>query len=191
MSKARLYLLVVVLALALVGGCTGAPGVTPTRPAPTATPVPPAAALLPSLPGYNQVEGQTLTAYIGTLSQGAAILAGQPELAATLGAVDRIVGCYQQVGAVRARLYSDQASPLSAGAIAIGDRKELLNPTNLFRCVVPNVAPNAQAPAIQPCTASYTLSRGGNDFYIIYAGTTTQVCQTFCSHLEGCTAHKP
>ena len=151
---------------------------------------PPAATLLPNLPGYAAVEGQTLTGYIGKLSGGAALLTGQPELAATLVAVDAIIGCYQQVGAVRARVYSSQASPLSAGAVAIADKKALLDPANLFRCVAPSLRPEVQAVKIEPCKASYTLTRDGNEFYILYAGTTQDICQAFCRNLEGCTAHR-
>jgi hypothetical protein len=131
-----------------------------------------------------------LTGYVGKLSGGAALLTGNPELAATLLAVDAVTGCYQQVGAVRARLYSNQASPLSAGAVAIADKKALLDPANLFRCLVPNLRPEAQVIKIEPCKASYTLTRDGNDFYILYAGTTLEICQAFCRNLEECTAHK-
>ncbi len=185
MLKFVTRLLAAIALVALLSGCDLLPG--------SATPAPPspAADLLPDLPGYTQVEGQTLTSYLGTLSGGAALLAGRPELAATLAAVDRIVGCYQQVGAVRSRLYSNQKSPLSAGTIAVADRNALLNPANFFQCVTPHTGPQIQSIKIQPCTANYTLSRGGNQFYILYAGTTLDICQTFCTHLEGCTAHKP
>ena len=151
---------------------------------------PPAAALLPKLAGYNTAEGQTLTSYIGKLSGGATLLTGHPELAATLTAVDAIIGCYQQVGAVRARLYSNQASPLSAGTVAVADRNALLDPANLFRCVSPNVAAGTQSVKIEPCQAGYTLKRDNNEFYILYAGTTAEICQAFCKNLDQCTAHK-
>jgi hypothetical protein len=185
MFKTGTKLFLAIAILALFGGCNQPPA--PSTP----TTEPPAAALLPTLSGYTEVEGQTLTSFIGKLSEGAALLAGNPELAATIAAVDGITGCYQQIGAVRARVYSNQASPLSAGTVAIGDRNALLDPANLFRCVAPNIGYRAESLTIKPCTASYTLSRGGNDFYILYAGTTPQVCQAFCTHLEGCTAHKP
>ena len=151
---------------------------------------PPAVTMLPNLPGYTVIEGQTLTGYIGKLSGGAALLTGQPELAVTLTAVDAIIGCYQQVGAVRARVYSSQASPLSAGAVAIGDKKALLDPANLFRCVAPSLRPEAQAVKLEPCKASYTLTRDGDEFYILYAGTTLEICQAFCKNLASCTAHR-
>lgn len=147
---------------------------------------PPAADMLPNLSGYNTIEGQTLTDYISTLAEGASLLAGQPELAATIAAVDGVISCYQQVGAVRARVYSKADAPLTAGTVAIADRNALLDPLNLFNCLL---APRGPESGFEPCTASYTLSRDDNEFYIVYAGTTGEMCQLFCSQLEGCTAH--
>lgn len=147
---------------------------------------PPPTDLLPDLPNYNTVEGQQLTGYISTLSGGAALLAGQPELAAAIAAVDGVIGCYQEVGAVRARAYSHRDDPLSAGAVAVANRNALLDPTNLFNCVGGGRMP---ASPIQPCTASYTREEGDNAFYVVYAGTTGAICHDFCSNLEGCTVH--
>lgn len=161
-------------------------GTTPLPPPPPT--VPPAQALLPTLSGYNTVEGQLLTDYISTLSEGAALLTGQPQLAATIGAVDAIVSCYQEVGAIRARLYSQQGAPLMAGTVAVADRNALLDPVNLFRCATP-FGNNTQALiTIEPCTGNYTLTRDDGVFYVLYAGTTPEMCQLFCSNLEGCTA---
>lgn len=174
----------VLLIVAVMSGCELLPG--------AATPAvePPAAAMMPQLEGYNTVEGQTLTSYIGKLSGGTLLLSGDPQLAVLLTAVDKIVGCYQQIGAVRARVYSNQANPLSAGTVAIADKKTLLDPVNLFKCVAPNVGPGAQSVKIEPCSANYTLKKSDNEFHILYAGTTTEICRAFCSNLEGCTAHK-
>lgn len=153
--------------------------------------IPPAEELLPDLSGYDTVEGEALTDYIGKLSGGAALLAGQPELALAVAAVDQVVDCYQAEGAVRTRAYSKQEDPLSAGIVAVGDRNELLDPKNLFKCVAPAIPDGGGAPmdqaTIEPCTASYILEReDGSVFYIIYAGTTGEICQTFCAALEGC-----
>jgi hypothetical protein len=146
--------------------------------------------MLPNLDGYNTVEGQTLTAYISTVSGGAALLSGQPQLAGTIAAVDQIVQCYQEVGAVRARVYNSQADPLLAGAVAIADRNAVRDPANFFRCVSPVPGPQARAAGgFEPCTANYTLEKETNAFYILYAGTKPELCQAFCSRLEGCTVH--
>lgn len=147
---------------------------------------PPVADMLPVLDGYNTIEGETLTGYISTLAGGASLLALQPELTATIAAVDGVITCYQQVGAARARVYSKEDAPLTAGTVAIADRNALLDPANLFSCLL---APRGPATGFEPCTASYTLPRDDNEFYIVYAGTTPDMCEAFCSQLEGCTAH--
>ncbi len=148
---------------------------------------PPAVAMMPDLPGYQTVEGETLTGYISNLAEGASMLAAQPEMAGAVLAVDHIVGCYQDLGAIQARLYINQNEPLEAGTVAIADRNELLNPVNLYKCVQPQIG---NAVEFQPCTGHYTLKKDGNEFYIIYAGTTANLCRTFCEHLEGCTVDK-
>lgn len=152
---------------------------------------PPAARLLPDLPAYRQVEGQTITAYIGALSEGAAILTGQPQLAVTVGALDRVVGCYQEVGGVRARVYSHAERPLEAGLVAVVDETQLNDPENLFRCVTPAALnlEGAEGTVIEPCTAAYTLIREEGVFHIIYAASTYSTCRDFCSNLERCEVH--
>ncbi|MBN1877270.1 MAG: hypothetical protein JXA33_23810 [Anaerolineae bacterium] len=172
----------------IVSGCQLLPALLPS---PTESPT---LDMLPALPEYNTVEDETLTDYISGLSQGASLLAGQPELAATALVVDQIISCYQDIGAVQARVYSHKEMPLSAGAIAIADQDALKDPINLFRCVVPAIqttgAATTQSVQIEPCSASYTLERDGNEFYIVYAGTTPDICQAFCTNLEGCTEHR-
>lgn len=190
MSKYMQFACLVALVV-LVSGCDMVPAVVAPKP----TPVPPAVEMLPTLDGYTIVEGQMLTDYISKLSGGAALLSGQPELTAMITAVDSIVKCYQEVGAARARIYSSQASPLSAGTVAIADRGALTDPVNFFKCVVPVVKPKigiqSALPEIKPCSANYTLTKNGNEFYVIYAGTTEEICQIFCSRLEGCPASQP
>lgn len=152
---------------------------------------PPAARLLPDLQTYRQVEGQTITSYIGALSEGAALLAVQPQLAVTIGAIDQVIDCYQDVGGVRARVYSRAEQPLQAGIVAVVDKTRVNDPDYLFRCVTPAALnlEGAEEPYFEPCTAAYTLEREDGTFYIIYAASSPEVCQAFCSALEGCTTH--
>lgn len=151
---------------------------------------PPAAQMLPDLPGYDTVEGETLTAYIGK-SAGSDFFDNKPDLKAMVTKADAVIACYQQVGAVRARLYSNHAEPWSAGAVAIGDKSAMLSPTNLFNCLGGGAKPKFQTQGvkIEPCSAHYTLTKDDNEFYILYVGTTTDICHDFCANLEGCTAH--
>jgi hypothetical protein len=145
--------------------------------------------MLPELDGYRIVEEEALLEHITGLADGAARLAGQPELAVAIAAADEVIGCYVDVGAVQARVYSDLSMPLSAGVVAIADRNALLDPANLFACVGPLAPdPTAGLPEFELCKASYTLTKDDNEFYIIYAGTTAEICQAFCAQLEGCEA---
>ncbi|MCA9876117.1 MAG: hypothetical protein H6659_15560 [Ardenticatenaceae bacterium] len=148
-----------------------------------------AAALLPNLSGYNTIEGESFTDALTTLGV-MATLGGLPEFGAPIAAISEIVGCYQEAGAVSARVYSQQTDPRNSGIVAIGDRKALQNPVTFLRCV-PGATSGTESgePVLQPCAASYTLSKDDNDFYILYAGLTTDMCHTFCTNLEGCTAH--
>ena len=141
--------------------------------------------------GYKVVEAPDLTGYLKTLGEEAAQLTQQPELAEAAGGVDEIIQCYRDVGAVRARIYSHEQIPLAAGAVAIADRNAMLNPINLFNCVAPQAQGGVgiQSVKVEPCTANYTLTRDDNEFYILYAGTTPDICHAFCAQLEGCTTH--
>ena len=154
---------------------------------------PPAAKLLPDLPSYRQVEGQTITNYIGTLSEGAALLAGQPHLAVTIGVLDQLTGCYQDVGGVRARIYSRTNQPLYAGVVAVVDDAKINDPDTLFRCVTPaalNLEEMGQV-VIEPCTGAYSVDTGEGRFHIIYAASDYSVCAEFCSSLVSCNVHRP
>lgn len=152
---------------------------------------PPAARLLPDLPAYRQVEGQTITSYIGALAEGAALVVGHPHLAVTVGAIDQAIDCYQEIGGVRARVYSHAERPLEAGLVAIADEERLNDPDSLFRCITPAALSleGSEELVIEPCSAAYTLVNAEGTFYIIYAASTYDVCRDFCTSLEGCDVH--
>ena len=143
--------------------------------------------LLPSVPNTNVVEGQTITQFIGKLADGATLIAGHPELVLVVDRVENTLVCYQNLGAAAVRAYSDQSSPLSAGMIAILDRSTVTNPANVFACLTSSGGAQMQQVQIQPCTKSYTLQKDNNEFYIAYVASTQEMCNAFCSKLEGCT----
>ncbi len=172
------------------------PGLPAAETPPQQATQPPAAQLLPDLPGYKIIEGQTLTEYIGKTADADLLQKESPNLAELLTKVDGVISCYQETGAARARIYSNAEKPWSVGAIAITDRNAMLSPANLFKCVggsggerPQTMAQSAAAPGIEPCSAAYTLSRNNNQFYILYVGTTAEICRDFCASLQDCTAH--
>ena len=149
-----------------------------------------AADLLPNLPNHKIVEGQTITEYISSLAEGQALLLGNPLLVAAIEFTEGAIKCYQDIGAVAVRIYSDEAFPLSSGLVAIVDRNAITDLGNLARCLSGDKQPGAQA-VVQVCAHNYTLKKDGNEFTIAYIGTTDEICQAFCSGLEGCVESRP
>jgi predicted small secreted protein len=144
--------------------------------------------LLPVVPNTNVVEGETITQFLTKVADGAALAATNPELIPLIQRVEASLTCYQGLGAVALRTYTDKTFPLSAGIVAIIDRNALTNPTNFANCVLGRAqASNAAAPTIDPCVKNYTLKKDDNEFYIAYIATTKEMCTAFCSKLEGCT----
>jgi hypothetical protein len=171
----RKLCLFVLMVVVLIGGCTGQKGS--------------ATAMLPDVPNTSIVEGQKITDFLAKLADGAALLAGNPELIPAIERVEASLSCYQGMGAVALRAYTDKAFPLSAGMVAIVDGKALTDPGNFLNCVVTRAQarlPGAP-PAIDPCAKTYTLKKEDNDFYIAYIATTQEMCDAFCSRLESCT----
>ncbi|MBN1286714.1 MAG: hypothetical protein JXB47_15050 [Anaerolineae bacterium] len=148
---------------------------------------PTAAELMPSIPGYNVVEGQDLTDAISKLAGGAALLEGNLPAVGAVTVIDGIMDCYQEAGAVSGRIFTKADYALDSGVIVIVDRNRLTNPQTFLDCVRPQGPEMSAASAIQPCGSAYTLRRDDNEYYILYAGTQPEVCKAFCSALEGCT----
>jgi hypothetical protein len=145
--------------------------------------------LLPDVPNTTVIEGQTVTQFLAKLADGAALAAANPELIPVIQRIEATAGCYQDAGAVALRAYSDKSSPLYAGVVAIADRNALTDPVNFLNCVVkPQPGAAASVQTLQPCAKTYTLKKNDNEFYIAFVATTPQMCEAFCSKLEGCTS---
>jgi len=144
--------------------------------------------MLPDVPNTTVVEGETITQFVAKAADGAALAAANPELIPLIQRVEASLTCYQGLGAVALRSYTDKDFPLSAGIVSIIDRNALTNPTNFANCVLGRAQADASAmPTIDPCTKTYTLKKDNNEFYIAYIATTQEMCSAFCSKLEGCT----
>ncbi len=149
-----------------------------------------AGVMLPDVPNTTVVEGQTITQFLAKVADGASLAAANPQLIPLIQRVEASLTCYQDLGAVALRTYTDKTFPLSAGMVAIVDHKALTNPANFANCVVgkaQGMQSNQQGPAIQPCAKNYNLKKDDNEFDIAYIATTREMCQAFCSRLEGCT----
>ena len=167
------YVLLVSALLLIVAACTPTAGG--------------ATALLPDVPNTTVVEGQSISDFIAKLADGAALATANPQLVSLVEKAQGTLACLQQTGAAAVRTYTDKTFPLSAGFVAIIDRNAITNLANWQQCLTGRPNPSAQAVTLQPCATTYTLKKGDNEFYIAYVATTAEMCQAFCSRLEGCT----
>jgi hypothetical protein len=144
-----------------------------------------ATAMLPNIPTANIVEGKTISEFLAGLPGGSTLKTAFPQLFSVVEYVEQVTGCYAKIGAVAVRTYSDKATPLSSGTVAIVDRNAITDPANLAACVFKR--PSAlSTPDISPCAKMYTLKKDTNEFYIAYIASTQEMCAAFCSALEGC-----
>jgi hypothetical protein len=148
-----------------------------------------AAALLPNLSGYTVENTLNITDALTKAGAGAALAGGQVQFAAAVGAMGNYVTCLQRVGAIEGRTYLQQENPLKAGLILIVNRNKISDPQTLLGCAVPSDSSSMRAMEVSEygfCANTYTLRKNANEFYIIYAASSPQVCEAFCSALEGC-----
>ncbi len=146
---------------------------------------PSAAALMPNLAGYQASDTTNIQDAITKIAGSGAVIGGQPELAALIAGVNGIVSCYQKAGGIEGRSYVNTSDVTRAGVIVIVNRNVMTDPTTFASCVLPSTG--FRAATIQPCGKAYTLNKDNNQFYIGYAATNPEVCQAFCSALQGCT----
>ena len=181
-----------ILAVILIAACSrlGVPGgaVVPTT---GNTSSDPAAAqqYVPDLPGYISTNASSITSAVSTISGGASILSGNPIGAALIAQIDGMISCYQQVGAVAAKVYAqvDIASVASGqipsvGALAVVNQDRLAG--NFLPCALGSGKGfSAQSAVPQPCANSGTFSANGNTYLYIYAASNQDLCSLIAQRM--------
>lgn len=141
---------------------------------------------LSSMPNLQVIEGQTITEFISTLAEGQALLAANPLLAGAIQFAEGAIKCYQDLGAVAVRIYSDKNFPLASGMVAIVDKTAVADPANFVTCLTGGSGLIGPQTAIQICLHSYELKKDDHEYQIAYLGTTDDICNALCNSLEGC-----
>lgn len=166
------------LVLLVIAGCT----LGSTAPTGDSSNDPAAAQqILPDLAGYTRTNAQSLTSAVTSISGGAALISGNPLLAALITRIDTMMTCYQNVGAVAASVYTqaDLGQVLSGqmpklGAVAVINQDRLSR--NFLSCIVGNSGASAQAVSIEPCLGSGSKVVKGETITYIYGGTDPSFC---------------
>lgn len=193
MSKKIVGRLLVLFGIVLIAACGVVPGLDPLDPPQSNAPA--AASYLPTFVGYTQLDARSVQEYIAGLGEAGAALTGQFEAVAAIEMVDRVAGCYQDLGVVAAAGYSKDALPIIAGVVAVSNRDRLLDPQTFLACI--GLAQQPQSfmadgqggGGMQPCSYSYSVEIAGDTYDFLYAGTDLEICQAFCRSLPSCTGH--
>ena len=165
------------LSVLLISACSAISVAAPTKDVSASN-------LMPNISGYARVDTQDVRGTIANLASGGALLAGNPEISALVKVADRFAGCYQKAGAFQADVFTNTSNPVLSGAILILNQSVAQNPQVFLSCLNPAGASVQDVGG--PCTKNYTLTSNGSTYQIFYAATDPQVCQAFCSVLQGC-----
>lgn len=171
---------VIIMALMSLAACQAVPGTGDTARDAAA-----AQNFLPTIAGYTSTESDNITDALTKVGVGASVLSGNLATAALIAKLDDVMRCYQGVGAVSARVYTEQnvVGAVAAGGIPRFGVVAVLNTTriqrNLFSCVL-NTGVQAQAAgAIEPCGGSGSFTVDGENLQYLYAATAPELCSSF------------
>jgi hypothetical protein len=141
-----------------------------------------------SIAGYNATEATSITDALTKTGIGASVLTGNLPLAGAIAKLDGMIQCYQGVGAVAAKVYTEQNMPTTGipkiGALAVINTTRLGR--NFLQCAVNLGGASAQAVGeVQPCGGSGSFKVNNEDLEYVYAATTPELCTTFQNQFNG------
>lgn len=140
--------------------------------------------------GYTSTEATNITQAISAVGGSATLITANPAVGAAILKIDDMMQCYQGVGAVSARVYTDAniaqvttGTLPKVGALAIINRDRITR--NLLSCALSfgsGIA--AQSAAIEPCAGSGSVVRNGETLDFVYAATDPQLCTLFAAAMQ-------
>jgi hypothetical protein len=146
-----------------------------------------AARFLPNLSnyGYIQTDASSISSALASLGGSASLLTGDPVTAALIAQIDSMIQCYQRVGAVAARVYTEtnianvlQGQIPRLGVLAVINQDRVVN--NFLQCALGGGSgARAQSATLQPCAGSGQFSRDGEQLAYLYAATDAELCTLF------------
>jgi hypothetical protein len=149
-----------------------------------------ASRFMPTLAGYTAHNVDNITSAITAAGGSAALLTGNVPFAALAAQIDGMIGCYRSVGAVAARVYTEnnlaqviQGQVPRVGALAIINQDRLVN--NFLNCAMGGGGGgfDAQSAGVQPCAGSGTFTSNGETLHYLYAASNPELCNALVSAL--------
>ncbi|MDZ4766766.1 MAG: hypothetical protein SGI73_19685 [Chloroflexota bacterium] len=142
---------------------------------------------LPTLVGYTSHNVDSITSAITAAGGTAALFTGNVLVAGAITQIDSMISCYRSVGAVAARVYTENniaqllgGQVPKVGALAIINQDRLAN--NFLSCATGGGAggeTRSQDASVQPCAGSGTFTSGGETLHYLYAASNPELCSAF------------
>lgn len=147
-----------------------------------------AQAFMPTFNGYGSTNAKNIKDALATIMQAGSAVTGNLPAAALINRLDAFISCYQEVGAIDARVYSTTSLnviPPIVGALAIVNQNRVAD--NFAACALnpsgQGGLSGAQA-AAQPCFGSGSFTRNDETFLFIYGASDQQLCDNFNTHFR-------
>lgn len=180
-------LLLLPLLLIILSGCEALGSLSGAVPTTGDTAADPSAAqrFLPNLSNYGYIatDATSISSAIASVGGSASLITGDPVTAALINQIDAMIQCYGRVGAVAARIYTEnnigsvlQGQVPRLGVLAVVNQDRVVN--NFLQCALRQNGISAQA-AVEPCGGTGQFSRDGETLHYLYAATSPELCTLF------------
>jgi hypothetical protein len=177
---------IVLILLALIGaaGCQVIPGTgNSSTDAAAAQNFVPA-----SIPGYNASDATDVADALSKAGVSVGLLSGNIAAAGLVGKLNDMIACYKSVGAVAARVYTEQNFPAAGipkiGFVAVVNTTRIQS--NFLQCAI-NIGQNS-AQAVgepQPCASSGEFHVNNETLDYLFAATSPELCTIFQQSFAG------
>lgn len=134
-----------------------------------------------SIAGYTVTDATSVSDALTKAGIASSVLTGNVPLAGAIAKLDGMIQCYKSVGAVSARVYTEQN--LSAvgipkiGALAVVNTTRLGR--NFLQCALNTGVAAQAADQIQPCGGSGQKIVNNETLEYVFAATTPELCAIF------------
>ncbi|MDX1991307.1 MAG: hypothetical protein SF029_02900 [bacterium] len=140
---------------------------------------------------YDQRDVDFAQDAIATSLQGISALTGNLMATALINRFNTLVNCYQERGALDAKLYTQKLNVIAQGQVPIAGFLLVVNQNrvadNFLNCVTQNPVGDvfgAQSAQPEPCVGNGSFVYEGETISFVFAATDTPLCQAFATHFN-------
>lgn len=135
-----------------------------------------------NIPGYTSSDAISVSDALSKAGASVSLLSGNVTLAAVVAKLDTMIQCYKNVGAVAARVYTEQNLPTAGipkiGALAVVNITRIQS--NFVQCALNVGQASAQGVGeIQPCGGSGDKVVNNEKLQYVFGATTPELCTIF------------